>query len=57
MHAQLRTRSKLFCTCSTAYGAPPNTQTCTVCLGHPGALPVTNAGAIELALRAALALG
>jgi len=57
VHAQLRTRSKLFCACSTAYGAPPNTQTCTVCLGHPGALPVTNAGAIELALRAALALG
>ena len=57
VHAQLRTRSKLFCGCSTAYGAPPNTQTCTVCLGHPGALPVANAGAVELALRAALALG
>src|SRR4029079_3182572 len=57
VHAQLRTRSKLFGACSTTSGAPPNTQTCTVCLGHPGALPVTNGGAVQLALRAALALG
>ena len=56
VHAQLRTRSKLFCGCSTAYGAPPNTHTCPVCLGHPGALPVLNAGAVELALRAVAAL-
>ena len=56
MHAQLRTRSKLFCACATDFGAPPNTQTCPVCLGHPGALPVLNAGAVELALRAAAAL-
>jgi aspartyl-tRNA(Asn)/glutamyl-tRNA(Gln) amidotransferase subunit B len=57
VHAQLRTRSKIFCGCSTAYGAPPNTQTCPVCLGHPGALPVLNASAVELAVRGALALG
>ena len=57
VHAQLRTRSKIFCGCSTAYGAPPNTQTCPVCLGHPGALPVLNAAAVELAVRGALALG
>ena len=57
VHAQLRTRSKIFCGCSTAYGAPPNTLTCPVCLGHPGALPVLNAGAVALAVRAAVALG
>jgi len=57
VHAQLRTRTKIFCGCSTAYGAPPNTQTCPVCLGHPGALPVLNARAVELAVRGALALG
>jgi aspartyl-tRNA(Asn)/glutamyl-tRNA(Gln) amidotransferase subunit B len=57
VHAQLRTRSKIFCGCSTAYGAPPNTLTCPVCLGHPGALPTLNAGAVRLAVRAALALG
>src|SRR5512134_2451195 len=57
VHAQLRTRSKIFCGCSTAYGAPPNTLTCPVCLGHPGALPVLNAGAVALAVRGALALG
>jgi aspartyl-tRNA(Asn)/glutamyl-tRNA(Gln) amidotransferase subunit B len=57
VHAQLRTRSKLFCGCPTTYGAPPNTQTCPVCLGHPGALPVLNRGAVALAVRAAVALG
>src|SRR5262245_36852037 len=57
VHAQLKTRSKIFCGCSTEYGAPPNTRTCTVCLGHPGALPVLNEGAVRLAVRAALALG
>jgi aspartyl-tRNA(Asn)/glutamyl-tRNA(Gln) amidotransferase subunit B len=57
VHAQLRTASKLFCGCATSFGAPPNTHTCPVCLGHPGALPVLNAGAVELAARAALALG
>src|SRR5262245_14176476 len=56
VHAQLSTRSKIFCGCSTKFGAPPNTQTCPVCLGLPGALPVMNRRAFELALRAAAAL-
>src|SRR6187455_1331041 len=57
IHAQLLTASKLFCGCSTAFGAPPNTQICPVCLGLPGALPVLNRRAVELAIKAALALG
>src|SRR5207247_39371 len=56
-HVQLRTVSKMFCGCSTAFGAPPNTQVCPVCLGLPGALPVPNEAAVRLAVRAALALG
>jgi len=56
-HVQLRTRSKMFCGCSAAFGAPPNTQVCPVCLGLPGALPVANGAAIGLAVRGALALG
>lgn len=56
-HVQLRTRSKMFCGCSAAFGAPPNTQVCPVCLGLPGALPVPNEEALKLAVRAALALG
>jgi aspartyl-tRNA(Asn)/glutamyl-tRNA(Gln) amidotransferase subunit B len=55
VHAQLSTRSKMFCGCPTAFGAPPNTQTCPVCLGLPGVLPVVNRRAVELAVRAALA--
>jgi aspartyl-tRNA(Asn)/glutamyl-tRNA(Gln) amidotransferase subunit B len=57
IHAQLRTKSKIFCGCSTEYGAPPNTHVCPVCLGLPGALPVLNRAAVDDAIRAALALG
>jgi aspartyl-tRNA(Asn)/glutamyl-tRNA(Gln) amidotransferase subunit B len=57
VHAQLLTQSKLFCGCSTAFGAAPNTQVCPVCLGLPGSLPVPSREAIALALRAGLALG
>jgi aspartyl-tRNA(Asn)/glutamyl-tRNA(Gln) amidotransferase subunit B len=56
VHVQLKTRTKAFCACSTAYGAPPNANTCPVCLALPGALPTLNARAVELAVRAALAL-
>ncbi len=56
VHVQLLTQSKLFCACSTRFGAPPNTQTCPVCIGMPGVLPVMNRRAVELAARAALAL-
>lgn len=55
-HVQLKTESKLFCGCATAFGAPPNSQVCPVCLGQPGSLPVANRRALELAIRAALAL-
>ncbi|MGH7608173.1 MAG: Asp-tRNA(Asn)/Glu-tRNA(Gln) amidotransferase subunit GatB [Gemmatimonadales bacterium] len=55
-HVQLRTRSKMFCGCSAAFGAPPNTQVCPVCLGLPGALPAPNEEALKLAVRAALGL-
>jgi aspartyl-tRNA(Asn)/glutamyl-tRNA(Gln) amidotransferase subunit B len=57
IHAQLQTKTKIFCGCGTAFGLPPNTQVCPVCLGFPGALPVLNARAVELAVKAALALG
>ena len=57
VHVQLRTRTKAFCNCSTEFGAPPNANTCPVCLALPGALPVLNVHAVELATRAALALG
>jgi aspartyl-tRNA(Asn)/glutamyl-tRNA(Gln) amidotransferase subunit B len=57
IHAQLRTQTKIFCGCSTAFGAAPNTQVCPVCLGLPGALPVLNRRAVDYAIRAALALG
>ncbi len=56
VHAQLLTRTKAFCPCSTTYGAPPNTQVCPVCLGLPGALPVLNGHAVRLAVRTAIAL-
>jgi aspartyl-tRNA(Asn)/glutamyl-tRNA(Gln) amidotransferase subunit B len=57
VHVQLKTRSKMFCACSTEFGDPPNTNVCPVCLGLPGALPRPNQGAVQLAVRAALALG
>src|SRR2546426_3639710 len=55
VHAQLLTRSKMFCGCPTTFGAPPNSQTCPVCQGMPGVLPVVNRRAVELGIRAALA--
>ncbi|HZZ29794.1 MAG TPA: Asp-tRNA(Asn)/Glu-tRNA(Gln) amidotransferase subunit GatB [Pirellulales bacterium] len=56
VHVQLLTVSKLFCGCSTKFGAPPNTQTCPVCIGMPGTLPVMNRRAFELGLKTAVAL-
>jgi len=56
IHAQLLTESKMFCGCSTKFGAKPNTNICPVCTGQPGVLPVTNKKAIELAIKTALAL-
>jgi aspartyl-tRNA(Asn)/glutamyl-tRNA(Gln) amidotransferase subunit B len=57
IHAQLLTATKIFCGCSTAFGAPPNAHTCPVCAGLPGALPVLNRRAVDLAVTAAVALG
>jgi aspartyl-tRNA(Asn)/glutamyl-tRNA(Gln) amidotransferase subunit B len=57
VHAHLQTRTKLFCGCSTRFGDAPNSNTCPVCLGLPGALPVLNRKALDLALRASMALG
>jgi len=56
VHVQLATATKIFCGCPTSFGAPPNTNVCPVCLGMPGALPVLNRNAVELAIKAALAL-
>ncbi|MFN7924949.1 MAG: Asp-tRNA(Asn)/Glu-tRNA(Gln) amidotransferase subunit GatB [Bryobacteraceae bacterium] len=56
VHVQLATRTKIFCSCATGFGAPPNTNVCPVCLGMPGALPVLNKQAVELAVEGALAL-
>lgn len=56
VHAELATNSKIFCGCPTTFGAPPNTHTCPICLGHPGVLPVVNKQAVEFAMKAALAL-
>ena len=55
VHVQLNTRTKIFCGCPTGFGAPPNTNVCPVCLGLPGALPVLNRRAVEVAIQAALA--
>jgi aspartyl-tRNA(Asn)/glutamyl-tRNA(Gln) amidotransferase subunit B len=56
VHVQLNTRTKIFCGCLTGFGAPPNTNVCPVCLGLPGALPVLNRRAVEMAIQAALAM-
>jgi len=56
VHAELLTHSKMFCGCSTKFGAPPNTQTCPICLGMPGVLPVINRRGVEFAIRTAQAL-
>jgi len=56
VHVQLLTQSKIFCSCSTRFGDPPNSNTCPVCLGLPGALPVLNREAVTMAMKAALAL-
>ncbi len=56
VHVQLATKTKIFCGCPTSFGAPPNTNVCPVCLGLPGALPVLNRKAVEMAVKAALAL-
>ena len=55
VHVQLLTNTKIFCGCSTTFGAEPNSQTCPVCLGLPGALPVLNKKVVEYAIRAGLA--
>ncbi|MCB2166052.1 MAG: Asp-tRNA(Asn)/Glu-tRNA(Gln) amidotransferase subunit GatB [Deltaproteobacteria bacterium] len=57
VHAQLKTQTKIFCGCSTAFGAPPNTHVCPVCLGMPGVLPVLNREVLAFSLRMALATG
>jgi aspartyl-tRNA(Asn)/glutamyl-tRNA(Gln) amidotransferase subunit B len=57
VHAQLSTKTKIFCACATSFGHEPNSNTCPVCLGLPGALPVLNRKAVELGARAALSLG
>jgi aspartyl-tRNA(Asn)/glutamyl-tRNA(Gln) amidotransferase subunit B len=56
VHAELKTASKIFCSCSTAFGAEPNTQVCPVCSGFPGMLPVLNKQVVELAIRTGIAL-
>ena len=55
VHVQLKTNTKIFCGCSTTFGASPNSQTCPVCLGMPGALPVLNKKVVEFAIKAGLA--
>ncbi len=57
VHAQLKTRTKIFCGCSTAFGSPPNTHTCPVCLGMPGVLPVLNKKVVDYTIKMALATG
>ncbi|HHY20955.1 MAG TPA: Asp-tRNA(Asn)/Glu-tRNA(Gln) amidotransferase subunit GatB, partial [Bacilli bacterium] len=56
VHVELKTNTKIFCGCSTEFGAPPNSHTCPICLGHPGVLPVLNKQAVDFAMRAGMAL-
>lgn len=56
VHVELHTKSKIFCGCSTEFGAPPNTHTCPICLGHPGVLPVLNKQAVNYAMKASMAI-
>ena len=57
IHAELKTKTKVFCSCQNVFGSMPNTNTCPVCLGFPGALPVLNRKACELAIKAGLSFG
>ena len=57
VHVELATKTKIFCSCSTAFGGAPNTHTCPVCTGMPGTLPVINQTAVEYAVKAGMALG
>src|ERR1700682_2114599 len=56
VHVQLATATKIFCSCPTSFGAPPNTNVCPVCMGMPGALPVLSRAAVEMGMRAAMSL-
>ena len=56
VHAELKTQTKIFCSCSTTFGAEPNSQTCPICAGFPGTLPVLNEKVVELAIKTGLAL-
>ena len=56
VHVELKTKTKIFCGCSTEFGAPPNSHTCPICLGHPGVLPVLNKQAVDYGMKAAMAL-
>src|SRR5512143_4194402 len=56
VHAQLKTDSKIFCGCSTKFGAPPNSQTCQICIGMPGVLPVLNKTAMDYIIKTGIAM-
>ncbi|MDD4798371.1 MAG: Asp-tRNA(Asn)/Glu-tRNA(Gln) amidotransferase GatCAB subunit B, partial [Clostridia bacterium] len=55
-HAELKTKTKIFCSCPTSFAGEPNTRVCPICLGMPGVLPVLNRHAVELAVKAGIAL-